>query len=96
MTDQTDGAVTVDSSAANANPQGTELRGYEIAHQHNGGWAQDAKFRPNKYGWNEAVTEIKRLCEAYPDEVYRIRPIISFEPLQPAPPLPPLPETKSE
>ncbi len=73
------GAVTVD----NANPQAIELRGYEIAHPHNGGWAQDMKFRPNKYGFEEACCELKRLCESYPNETYRIRPIVSFEPFQP-------------
>ncbi len=95
MTDQTElepGAVTTSAG----NPQAIELRGYEIAHPQGDGWAQDAKFRPNKYGWNEACQEVKRLCEAYPDTVYRIRPIVSFEPLPAPPPLPPLPETKSE
>ena len=75
MSEPEPGALT----AQNGNPQGIELRGYEIARKVSAGWSQQAKFRPNTWGFQEAAMELKRLCETWTDETYRIRPIISFE-----------------
>lgn len=74
MTD--DGALTTDFE----NPQAIELRGYEVAKQEGKRWVQVLSYRPNQYGWKQAVRDVKGLCEEHPEVTYRIRPIVSLEP----------------
>jgi hypothetical protein len=67
----------------------TELRGYEVGRlvteYKPGGvaverWAETGKFRPNRYGWNEARKMAVWLQEKHPNETYRVRVVVSLEP----------------
>ncbi len=77
MSEPGPGALTTDVS----NPQHIELRGYELAKQEGKRWVQIEKYRPNQYGWRQAEAGYKFHSQLHPNVVYRIRPIVSLEPL---------------
>lgn len=60
---------------------GVELRGYEVARRApNGRWIQCSHFRPSNLGFKQALADAQSLNGKYPNETYRVRPILSLEP----------------
>jgi hypothetical protein len=58
-----------------------EIRGYEVARFTPGGWQVVGKYRSHESGQRAAVQTAEWLQERHPGETYRVRPIVSLDPI---------------